>query len=47
MKSKKQKHEEALVRLEASEYVNSKAFRTGSATKVEWQAAKVKRLKTA
>ena len=40
MKSKQQKRNEALARLEASTYKNSKACRTGSATEAQWEKQK-------
>ena len=40
MKSKPLKRKEALDRMVVSEYKNSKAYRTGSATKEQWEAKK-------
>lgn len=45
MKSKQQKRTEAITRLEASEYKNSKAKRLKTSTKEQWQAKKDAALK--
>ena len=44
MKDKDTKRAEARVRLEDSKWENSKANRTGSATKEQWESAKQKAL---
>jgi hypothetical protein len=44
MKSRKEKRTEAIARLEASTYENSKAKRLKTATEKQWQAKKTKDL---